>query len=144
MKKTIFIAITILILGISISIMLSDKNSNIGQYQESKISQLEDQKQIELIIDNGKGLSLTYIAKFREGMTVFDLLKEKTDELHLNLETKIYDVGTFIEAIGNKKNGKENKYWLYYVNGEMPMVAVEQNKLNPGDTVEFKFEESSF
>ena len=97
-----------------------------------------------LVIDYGQGSSENLEAEFKEGMTAFDLLEEKAKEIGLNLEVKTYDMGVFIERIGEKKNGDDGKYWLYYLNGEMPMVSADKQALNPGDKVEFKFEKSSF
>jgi len=76
--------------------------------------------------------------------SVYDVLFSVTGQNKIKLQTKEYDFGILVEAIGDKTNGQANKYWLYYVNGEMPMVAVNNYKLNPGDKVEFKFEESKF
>jgi len=76
--------------------------------------------------------------------SVYDVLFSVTGQNKIKLQTKEYDFGILVEAIGDKANGQANKYWLYYVNGEMPMVAVNNYKLNPGDKVEFKFEESKF
>ena len=53
-------------------------------------------------------------------------------------------MGILIEAIGEKENGKDGKYWLYYVNGEMPQVAADKQILKANEVVEFKFEKSPF
>lgn len=101
-------------------------------------------KKISLIIDYGDGNTDSLQSNFRKGMTAFDLLKEKTEESGLTLKTKTYDIGVLIEVIGHKENGQDGKYWLYYVNGEMPMVSADKKELKPGDEVEFKFEASIF
>lgn len=76
--------------------------------------------------------------------SVYDVLLSLAAQNEIKLQTKEYDLGILIEAMGDKINGQDNKYWFYYVNGEMPMVAVNNYKLKPGDKVEFKFEESTF
>jgi len=73
-------------------------------------------------------------------MTAFDLLKKGTEELNLTLKNKTYDIGIFIEAIGDKENGQDGKYWMYYVNAEMPIIAADKKELNARDKTEFKFE----
>lgn len=96
-----------------------------------------------VIIDDGeveKRLELQLKGK----ATAFALLKLVAQNLGLALKTKEYDLGVFIEAVGSKKNGEDGKYWLYYVNGEMPQVAADKKEINPGDKVEFKFEKSPF
>lgn len=106
--------------------------------------QEEVKEEVISIIDYGEGLPQTLTSEFEEGMTAFDLLKNKTEELNISLKTKTYDMGIFIEAIGEKENGQDEKYWMYYVNEEMPMVAVNKYEIKPGDKVEFKFEKSPF
>lgn len=91
-----------------------------------------------------KGAVLSFQNQFKEKMTAFDLLKERAGESGLALKTKTYDIGILIEAIGEKKNGDGGFYWMYYVNGELPMVAADKYELKPGDKVEFKFEKSTF
>lgn len=103
------------------------------------------EKQATLLINYGEGEPEELQVNFSEGTTVFNLLKSKTEELDLNLKTKVYEgMGVLIEAIGDKENGQDNKYWLYYVNGEMPMVAADKLEVNESDKIEFKFEKSSF
>ena len=97
-----------------------------------------------LIINFGEEKIKEFDANVKESISVFDLLERGTKELNLSLKTKKYDTGIFIEAIGNKQNGESGKYWLYYVNGKLPTVSVDKQLINPGDTVEFKFEESPF
>ena len=74
--------------------------------------------------------------------TVLDLLKQLTAQNNIVLETKDYEnLGTLVETIGGKKNGQENKYWQYWVNGQMPQVGAGQYQLTGGETVEWKFTE---
>ncbi len=101
-------------------------------------------KEVVLKINDGEKESQIMNAEFFEGMTAFDLLKEKSKELGFNLKIKNYDIGVMIESIYDKKNGQNGKYWLYYVNNEMPQIAADKKELKPGDQVEFKFSKSSF
>ncbi len=103
------------------------------------------EKQATLAIDYGDREPEIFQIDFAEGTTVFDALKNKAEELGLNLKTKTYEgMGVFIEAIGDKENGQDGKYWLYYVNGEMPMESADKMIIELGDKIEFKFEKSSF
>jgi len=99
---------------------------------------------VVLIIDEGEGLAKEFKAEFKEGMTAFDLLKTQAEKFNIILKTKTYDIGILIEAIGDKENGRDGKYWLYYVNGELPMISADKKELKVGDKVEFKFEKSPF
>lgn len=145
MKKiNIFIGIGI---GLMIIAALAILSGKVGQFfpgEEVGISQEKPEKKVTLIIDGGEGEPKTINVEFKEGMTAFDLLKTKDEELDLNLKTKSFDIGIMIETIGDKENGQDGKYWFYYVNGEMPMVAADKKEIKPGDKVEFRFEESSF
>ncbi|MCX6764133.1 MAG: DUF4430 domain-containing protein [Candidatus Nealsonbacteria bacterium] len=114
------------------------------QEQEKKLPE-----QNQEIIEEKLLLAINYggentEADFKEGMTVFDLLKNGSEKLNLALKIKNYDMGIFIEAIGGKENGEDGRYWMYYVNGEMPMVSADKYQLKPADKVEFKFEKSKF
>lgn len=135
----------VLILFISLAGLLKTFMGGVASFEsaEIKIAQEEIGQEVVLIIDDGQSIR-DFEMNFREGTTAFGLLEEKIKELDINLETKSYDMGIFIEAIGESKNGEDQKYWLYYVNGEMPMVSADKKELKAGDRVEFKFEKSSF
>jgi len=144
MNKKILIGITVIILIIFGWIIFLNKGISPIPQREIEVSQPEVYREIYLTIDNGEGFPKIFKSEFKERMTVFDLLKEKTEESDLMLKTKTYDIGIFIETIGDKENGQDEKYWMYYVNGEMPMVAADKKEIKPGDEIEFKFEKSSF
>lgn len=140
--KNILVGIGIgIIIIVGSWIIFSDK---IGQFifqEEIRIPQENIKKEtVLLVIDNSEGTPKAFTAEFNEGITAFDLLKNKAEELNIPLKTKTYDIGILVEAIGDKENGEDGKYWLYYVNGEMPMVAADKKEIKPGDKVEFKFE----
>lgn len=143
-KTSILITIGIGIIIISAGIIFSDKINQFIFQEEIETPQESIGEEVVLIINYGQGIPLVFEAEFKEGMTAFDLLKNKTEELNIVLKTKTYDIGIFIEAIGDKENGEDQKYWMYYVNDEMPMVAADKQELNPDDKTEFKFEKSSF
>ena len=119
-------------------------NKNLFLKQEVYIPEESVKEKAILIIDNGEGNPETFDVDFNQGDTAFDLLKNKAEQSELNLKTKTYDIGVMVEAIGDKENGQDGKYWLYYVNKEMPMVSADKKEIKPGDLVEFKFEKSPF
>jgi len=142
-KTSILIGIGTVII-ISILAVLLNKVDQPAYQEEAGVSQENIKQEVVLVVDDGEGSPKTFEAKFEAGMTAFDLLKEKTEESSMVLKTKSYDIGLMIEAIGDKKNGESGKYWLYYVNGEMPQVAADKKEIKVGDKVEFKFEKSPF
>jgi len=144
MKKNIYIIIGMGIIVVIGSWLLLSYGFWQDSVKETNVVQEIAEKEVVLVIDNGGGNPNTFITEFKEGMTAFDLLKKEAEKLALALKTKNYDIGIFIEAIGEKENGQDGKYWLYYINGEMPMVAADKMIIKPGDKVEFKFEKSPF
>ncbi|XOB46594.1 MAG: DUF4430 domain-containing protein [Candidatus Nealsonbacteria bacterium] len=144
MKKIHIFTVIAIILVIIGWMGFSNKGVPPTSLEEVEISQQEVKQGVSLTIDNGEEPPKIIESEFREGTTVFDLLKEKTRELDSALKTKTYDFGVLIEAIGDKENGQDGKYWLYYVNGEMPMVVADKKEIKPGDKIEFKFEKSPF
>ncbi len=141
----IFILIGGLAILIGTGYLISlDKIIPSGFQEETGIFQQGIKLEVSLIIDYGDGNTDSFQGNFKKGMTAFDLLKEKTEESGLTLKTKTYDIGILIEAIGDKENGQDGKYWLYYINNEMPMVSADKRELKPDDKVEFKFEKSTF
>jgi hypothetical protein len=56
----------------------------------------------------------------------------------IELQTKHYDFGVFVEGIGEQKNTTE-KAWIYYVNGASGEVAADKYELKQGDLVEWKY-----
>lgn len=93
-----------------------------------------------VIINNSERDIYHNEVSFAGEKTALFLLEKVTNEAAINLETKQYDFGVSIEKIGEQKGGDNGKYWLYYVNGEMASVGVDQKNIKDGDTVEFKFQ----
>jgi hypothetical protein len=105
---------------------------------ESSIQENQKQQSAEKVFlkVNDKNFEFDY----ERGITAFDLLERSG----LELETKQYDIGALVESIDSVENGQDNKYWIYYVNGESPILSADKMELRAGDKVEFKFEESPF
>jgi len=149
MKKNIKVIIGLVIVIIISGWLISSGRINQFLFQE-KTNTLEEnieeetREEIILVINDGQGSPKTFRSSFEEGITAFGLLEEKTKESGLVLETETYDIGVLIKEIGDKENGQDGKYWMYYVNGEMPMVAADKKEIKAGDKIEFKFEKSPF
>ena len=144
MKKIIILLfLTIIILGFGLILL------NRNEKESASISAINESEQgvegkVFLTIDRGQGDLQKLEFVFEEEITAFSLLEKASKEQNFTLKTKSYDTGIFIEAIGDTENGQDGKYWMYYVNDEMPMVASDKKELKNGDKVEFKFEKSSF
>lgn len=144
MKKTT--KVIILVLGVAIILvggfLIYHATQNITTKEPAAEQNI--QKGVSLHIDFGNGSSKDFSRDFKENYSAFDLLKEASEKLAFPVKSKTYDIGVFVESINNIEGGKDNKYWIYYVNGKAATVSANNEKLNPGDYVEFKFEESKF
>lgn len=144
MKKNIYIIVGLGAIVIIAGWLFFPNYFQQNSVLENNIIEQTEEEDVILEIDEVGENPKSFMAEFKEGMTVFDLLKNKIEESNIALETKSYDMGVMIEAIGDKKNGQDGKYWLYYVNGQMPMVSADKMEIKAGDKVEFKFEKSPF
>lgn len=72
----------------------------------------------------------------RPGRTVLDLLKEGGRRV----ETRHYEIGEMVVAIGNRKNGLDGRYWHYLVNGKLATDAADRRRTEAGDRIEWRFE----
>lgn len=76
------------------------------------------------------------------GSSVYDLMEnlKKQDKLRFS-GTNYPGIGFFVEEINDIKNDpKENRFWLYYVNGKEANVGISGYILKPGDVIEWKFD----
>lgn len=139
------------ILGLLIAAVLVLTGAGCQWFAEPEVTKEEIAPIVEeikqkaaLVIDDGTENPQSFELEIEEETTAFDLLKEACKEVGLELDYSESDFGVMINAIGDKKGGQEDKYWLYYVNGEMPAVAADKQEVKADDKVEFKFEESGF
>jgi len=91
-----------------------------------------------LVVDYGEGDPVVYSIEIAEGSTAFSLLKNITEKENISLETQQYDFGVFVKSIGGKESSAEMA-WIYFVNGEAGTIAADQMKINPGDSVEWRY-----
>jgi Domain of unknown function (DUF4430) len=77
----------------------------------------------------------------KDGETALRLVERLSDgNPPVAVVTKEYvGLGTLIEQIGAYKNGTDNKYWQYYVNGKLAMIGAGSYVIQAGDVIEWKF-----
>ena len=103
------------------------------------------EKRVLYIIKKGKDEVLQYQIAPVSDSTVFSLLEELSKQKNFEISYKIYpEIGVFVESIDGLVNGTDGKYWQYWVNNELPMVAADNLPVKEGDVVEWKFEASKF
>lgn len=115
------------------------------QEKSQEILQEVVEKRISYIINKGEGEILQYQIAFAPDSTVFSLLEELSQRKNFEISYKIYsEMGVFVESIDGAKNGTDGKYWQYWVNGKLPMVAADIMQIKEGDIIEWKFEIPKF
>lgn len=54
------------------------------------------------------------------------------------------DMGVLITQIKDKKNGDDQKYWQFFVDGEQPQISADKYFPEGGTHIDWKFMESEF
>lgn len=75
-----------------------------------------------------------------DSLNVLDLLLTLTARDSITIETRNYAIGTMVEQIGDRANGRGG-YWLYTVNNKAIPAAASVHAVEPGDTIRFFFAE---
>lgn len=70
----------------------------------------------------------------KKGETAFQALTT-----HHETTTKQYDFGTLVEGINGVENGAQDKYWMYYINGQEASVGATEYQVQPGDDIRWEF-----
>ena len=116
-----------------------------GAVTNESIIKQSAQEKILYIIDFGDGKVKTFQIVPTGNSTAFSLLEELAKRENFKVESKVYEgMGVFVESIDGVKNGADNKYWQYWVNSELPMVAADKKEIKKGDRVEWRFAPSSY
>lgn len=111
---------------------------------EKKYKSLRDKycNKLDFVVGSKK-----FRMEFEEGETIFDLMERAKKRGDFSFEYKDYgkDLGIMITEINGTKNGKDNKYWMLYVNGKLADKGCSNYKLdNSDEKIEWKREEFSF
>jgi hypothetical protein len=91
------------------------------------------------LIDKGNGKVKSYRLILKEDSTVFSLLKELAERENFKIEFTIHSDGVSVDAIDGLLNGTENKYWRFWLNGELIQFPADKVRVKEGDKVEWKF-----
>lgn len=92
------------------------------------------------IINKGEGNVVSYQITVSGNQTVLSLLEKLAKRENFKIDSKIYKgLGVLVTAIDGVRNGENNKYWQYWLNGELPMISVDEKEVKGGDRVEWKF-----
>jgi hypothetical protein len=86
--------------------------------------------------------SIEYLDISTKNITVADFLFECASHYNFTVEKEYWKgyKSFFINAINNIKNGEDDRYWQYYVNGKFADVGCSIYFLQDNDVVEWRFE----
>lgn len=74
--------------------------------------------------------------------SVYDSLLDVSTAHNLKVEVEKYEGwgggGLYIESINGVKNGQDDYFWEYIVNGKIPDVSVDKFQLHSGDLIEWR------
>jgi len=95
----------------------------------------------DIIIDFGDETKITNTITSKNA-TVYGFLLEAAEINDFNVKATYYSQldSIFVDAISTYENGQDNRYWIYYINGETGMVGADKQPVNNGDLIEWKFE----
>jgi len=157
-KKNISFKLALVIIGIFTIVVgyFVQRNFVLTQQEinnlvQGEISIQEDaskkirEKRVTYIVDKGNGIINSFKISPSKNSTVFSLLEELSQRESFKIESTTYQgMGVLVKSIDGVENGTDNKYWQYWVNGELPMVAADKKEVKSGDKIEWKFESSTF
>lgn len=104
-------------------------------------SQDQAAEEVMIVIDTGAGRE-QFSLLVESGATVFNLMQILASEHSVQLAYTESNTGAFIEEIkGIKNDPQKNIFWMYYVNGKSADVGASAYHLQPGDLVEWRYEE---
>lgn len=153
-KKQLNFKLALLLLGILMTgavflagqkyLFLKGEINNLTK-TETAVTEEINQEKVVYIIDFGAGKTKSYRIIPDQGATVFSLLESLAGKENFTVSSTFYkDVGVLVQSIDGIKNGADNKYWQYWVNGDLPMVAADKKEVKTGDKVEWRFAPSDF
>ncbi len=98
---------------------------------------------VTLIIENGNDF-YSYEIK-TDNSTAYEVLEAAESKTDLTFQADYSE--EYKSHIINSINGissTENKYWFFYINGEMAPVGADQQYVEDGDIITFKLEQSAW
>ena len=136
----------IVVLAFSSYVIFSGDSDRVSQEPYTADSSLEERGEEGLVSVSLVVNDTVYDVLVPEGSSVYDVMTIASRETDFGFNGKESEsLGFFVEEImGISSDPATGTYWTYYVNGEMAQVGVSDYVLRSGDTVEWKYEKSTF
>ena len=136
MKRTLFVFVGLLVIGF----LFISAVPFVGQRFRRALVSSPVQSLVSVAFDFGDRFATVSSIP---ASTAFDALVAASAKEQLELKTKQYDFGVFVEQIGPRANTKE-KSWIYFVNGKAGTVAADKQSVVSGDIVEWRYVQPVF
>ena len=125
---TVIIACLVLFAGTSAGMLLAVDHSTKPDHTKTAAAE----KQQPAAVQTATTIRFTGLA----GKTVLEQLRQTAGDVTV----KDSSYGPYVEAINGLKGGTDNKYWTYYVNGQMANIGAGEYTTTGGEEVVWKFE----
>lgn len=100
---------------------------------------------VALLINDSEKIKSYRDINLNQSSTVLTILEQTAATERFAVEVdRSSSLGAFVKQIGQKKNGQNQFYWQYYVNGSQPLVAADKFILQGGETVLWTFSQSEY
>lgn len=147
-KRNLLIFLAVVLLGsLVFGRLLNVERVSKEQRNESTVKSTSVERKTvnaEITVDTGVKIS-TFSATVPVGGSVLDALKEVGNKNNFSVSGKEYPpYGEMVVEIDGVNNGKDNKFWGYYVNGEYAKEGASVKKLEEGNKILWKFESSKW
>jgi len=95
---------------------------------------------VSLVVDAG-AWRIEYAAATTTNNTVFGLLLEASHRIGFSVQYIRYAIpdGVYVTGINGTMNGRDGRYWQYWVNGVYGDVAADHKEIRDGDAVLWRF-----
>lgn len=97
-----------------------------------------EEQGVGVVIDAGDGTVIS--GTLPTAASAYEALTTVARERNLEVGVREFDFGMFVERIGTYSSTPQ-KAWLYYVNDQSGDVAADKKAVQPGDRVEWKYEQ---
>jgi len=139
---TKFFVLGVLVFSLSAcSEISSDKN--LADAKSEEANQQEETFVVQLLVKSDEE-EKNYKGTVTKGESVIDLMQKIQDQGDMKFFKKDSSIGSFVEEINGVQNSVvDNKFWMFYINGESSSVGVSGYEVQKGDLIEWRFEDVS-
>jgi len=125
--------------------IMTDTNNKINNISNNKNTGDLEEITATITIDFGNETTKTHEIKTTNA-TAYHFLIEAAKLEGYGIKTTYYAIydSILVESISNIENGQDNKYWIYYINGESGAISADKQIIENNDIIEWRFEEFTY